>query len=763
MTATEDNPASRRLTSVEQAIADIWSDILGVQEISPHDTFAVLGGHSLLALQVLWRLQDQFRIELPLRSVFEAATLGDLARVVGEATAGRLGASIVASASRGDEIPLSAAQEQYWFFGELVPDQPVHNVPHALMLEGELDVESLERALRELVLRHEVLRTRFAVVEGRPRQVIDATAAIDIREVALGAGTDDGHELVRLVREEVRRPFDLAAAPLLRVLLIARSPVRHILLVTMHHIIIDGWSVQILLHELAGLYKAFHEGTTPTPATVAPQYVDYAVWERTALGSAAMDEQLSYWRERLANLPGPLKLPFAKDRQGQGSYHGAIHHFTIPAPLVRELRQLADQRSATMFMTLLAGFQATLFSYTGATDICIGTPAAGRVRKETETIVGPFVNVLVMRGDLAGDPPFSELLRATRGAAIAAYAHQEVPFQRLVRELRPARDLSRNPLVQILFWVLPHRLTNSEWDWGNLSASTFRVEGTHIQGDGSGAMGTAQMDLTILVREQGDELCCSIRYRDDLFERGAVEEMAGRLTQVLRNVAQAPDQPLSSLVPAPPRSEERLSPRDTERMLRELAGVADVAVLPVRTGPAEDEVLVAYVTGAGVPGLEELRAHLTERLPAPLVPSSFFWLPALPVTPTGALDLAALPAPMARFGQPAAYVPPCDGTEKVVAEIWSELLGRPQIGAQDGFFELGGYSILAMEALWRIEQELGVRLPIVTFFEAPSLARLAEEIERAATAELHRRAPVSHLDVLGQPRDCGSLVEFLNG
>jgi acyl carrier protein len=655
----------RPLTGVEQTVAGIWSELLGVTGIGPDDRFSALGGHSLLTLQVLWRLQDRYGVDLTLQSVFQASTLADLAGVVEDALGRLAGQPTIMATPRDGAVPLSAAQEQLWFFNELVPDHPLYNVPHGLRLEGDLDSRSLQRALAEMVRRHDILRTRFVVSDGEPKQVVDPSVPTDLRIVDLRAGSDDDTAIGRVIRHEVRRPFDLTTGPPFRLLLIGLGETCHLLVVTMHHIVIDGWSVQVLLNELAALYRAFRAGTAPDLPEPELHYADYAVWQRSAAGARELDGQLRYWRHRLADLPEAPDLPFGKRRPEPGRYRGEIHHFEMDPTITTRLRALGDRESATLFMTLLAGLQCLLHRYTGMSVIGVGTPASGRVRREVESTVGPFVNTVVMRADLDDDPSFAQLLRRTRETAVTAYAHQEVPFQHVVRELRPIRDLRRNPLVQVLFWVLPRRLVASRSDWGELTVRPFRLEGAHLHEDGSGATGTVHMDLEVFVREQGDGLACSIRYRADLFERDAIERLSDDLVQVLRAVAQDPDRPVSS-------------------------------VLPI--------------------GIGSQRADAQPPAPDPL-PSD---RDSGPVRPQPTAPPGSTP-----------YVAPGTTTERAIATIWADLLGVKQVGAQDGFFELGGYSILAVQVLGRIERELGVRLPVTTMFEAPTLAWLAEEVDRA--------------------------------
>jgi amino acid adenylation domain-containing protein len=428
----------------EEVLAEIWAEVLGagrVERVGAHDDFFTLGGHSLLAMQVISRVRDAFGVELPLRSLFEAPTVAELAARIDQEGrgAGTPAPPPIVPVPRSGNLPLSFAQQRLWFLDRLAPDNPFYNVPGAVRLTGNLDVlhiGALRRTFREIVRRHEALRTTFPLMDGQPIQAIapvpgSLVPVIDLEIPGLGSGLSEETlraELARLSREEALRPFDLARGPLFRAHLIRLGAREHTLLINLHHIISDGWSLGILFRELATLYGAFSQGA-PSPLPELPiQYADFAVWQRGWLQGERLAAELDYWRRQLAGIPEVLELPYDHPRPAIESFRGATQGFELPAALVRELAALTRRRGATPSMTLLAGFQALLGRVSGREDLATGVAIANRTRREVEGLIGFFVNTLVVRGDLSGSPGFNKLLARTRETALAAYAHQDLPF-----------------------------------------------------------------------------------------------------------------------------------------------------------------------------------------------------------------------------------------------------------------------------------------------------------------------------------------------
>ncbi|HEX6291105.1 MAG TPA: amino acid adenylation domain-containing protein [Herpetosiphonaceae bacterium] len=525
-------------TPTEEVLAGIWAAVLGRAQVGVHDHFFELGGHSLLITQVMSRIQAAFQVKLPLRALFEAPTITELARRVDLERHAARGMAMPAlrRAPRQGELPLSFAQQRLWFLDQLEPNSPFYNIPVALRLDGTLDSTALERALNAIVGRHEALRTTFPNVQGRAAQVIAPTATINLALVDLRNQPPMTREarIKRLAAEEARQPFDLAHGPLLRATLVRADDAEHILLVTMHHITSDGWSMGIFVQELAALYRACASGAAE-PERMLPelpiQYADYAIWQREWLHGAVLDEQLAYWKQQLSDLP-TLDLPTDHPRPPVQSFHGATQRFEISAPVTEALRALSRREGVTLFMTLLATWQTLLARYSGQRDIVVGTPIAGRTHAETESLIGFFVNTLVLRTNLTGDPGFRELLARVRDVALEAYAHQDLPFEMLVDELQPERDMSRNPLFQVLFALQNMPMPAVE-------LPDLRLESIPAES------GAAKFDLWLALREGPDTLLGTLEYATDLFDASTIARMIDHFQQLLMSIADEPDRPVS--------------------------------------------------------------------------------------------------------------------------------------------------------------------------------------------------------------------------
>ncbi|HEU0077678.1 MAG TPA: amino acid adenylation domain-containing protein, partial [Longimicrobiaceae bacterium] len=441
-------------TPVEEVLAGIWAEVLRLEQVGVEESFFELGGHSLLATWVVSRVREVFAVELPLRALFEGPTVAELAGRVEEMR--RAGLPVlppVVPVERAGALPLSFAQERLWFIDRLEPGSAVYNIPGAWRLEGALDEAALERALGEIVRRHEALRTVFAEVDGSPVQVIAPFGAFALPvEDLSGLGEADREAAVgRRAGEEARRPFDLSAGPLFRAALLRLGAEEHVLLLSVHHVVSDGWSLGVLYRELSALYEAYHEGGESPLPEVGVQYADHAVWQRAHLRDGALEGKLAYWRERLADAPALLELPTDHPRPAVQTFRGAHERIELPLELLERLQALGRSEGATLYMVLLGAFQVLLSKYSGSEDIVVGSPIAGRTRKELEELIGLFVNTLALRTDLSGDPSFREVLGRVREATLGAYEHQEVSFERLVAELQPERTLSHSPLFQVMF------------------------------------------------------------------------------------------------------------------------------------------------------------------------------------------------------------------------------------------------------------------------------------------------------------------------
>ncbi|HEX7243296.1 MAG TPA: amino acid adenylation domain-containing protein, partial [Longimicrobiaceae bacterium] len=532
-------------TPVEEALAGIWAEVLRLEAVGVHDGFFALGGHSLLATRVVSRVREVFRVELPLRVLFEGPTVAELAGRVEEIRrAGAPALPPVVPVDRARPLPLSFAQERLWFLDRLEPGSALYNVPRALRLRGALDAAALERALGEIVRRHEALRTVFRETDAGPVQVVAPFAgfALPVEELA---GPDQAE---RRAAEAAARPFDLSAGPLFRAVLLRVGEEEHVLLLCMHHVVSDGWSMGVLFRELSALYAAYREGWESPLAELAVQYADYAVWQREQLRGDALERQLGYWRERLGGAPALLELPTDHARPPVQSFRGASERMELPAALLKRLRELGRREGATLFMVVLGAFQALLSRYSGSEDVVVGSPVAGRGRREVEELIGFFVNTLVLRTDLSGDPSFRELVGRVREVTLGAYEHQEVPFEKLVAELQPERSLSHSPLFQVTF-----TLEDGDEAGGSLAGlETRRVEAEPA---------SAKYDLMLGIGAHPQGMQGVLTYGAELFEPGTVRRMLRHLERVLEQVAEDPDVRLSGI--------ELLSPEESRRVVEE--------------------------------------------------------------------------------------------------------------------------------------------------------------------------------------------------
>ncbi|HEV2735978.1 MAG TPA: amino acid adenylation domain-containing protein, partial [Longimicrobiaceae bacterium] len=523
--APEEGAAPR--TAAEEVLAALYADLLGVEAPGADGSFFELGGHSLLATRLVSRVREAFAVELPLRAVFEAPTVAGLA--------GRIGALRLAGAPvlppvervpRDGPLPASFAQQRLWLVDRMEPGSAAYNMPAVLRLRGALDVDALRRSLDALVERHEALRTTLEERGGAPVQVIHppAPAALEVVEVACEA------EAARLAGAEAMRPFDLAVGPLMRCALLRLAPDDHVACFTLHHVVSDAWSNEVLVRELSAFYGAFGRSEEVSLPELPVQYADYAVWQRAWLAGATLEEQVGWWRERLAGAPPLLELPTDRPRALGQSAAAGTHSFALSPELSAGLRTLARKEGATLFMAALAGWQALLGRWSGQDDVVVGSPVAGRTRRELEGVIGFFVNMLVLRAELGGGATWRELLGRVREGALGAYAHQDLPFERLVEEVATERSLTHTPLFQVTF-----SLERSARERGGLRLGDVALEGFAAGGR------AAQFDLDLTLMDGGDALRGAIRYRTALFDEATVARMAGDLETLLAAMAAAPE------------------------------------------------------------------------------------------------------------------------------------------------------------------------------------------------------------------------------
>ncbi|HEX8819773.1 MAG TPA: amino acid adenylation domain-containing protein, partial [Archangium sp.] len=536
--SSQDRPRTPARTPTEQLLASIWAQVLHIREVDANDNFFELGGHSLLATQVVSRVRAAFGVELSLRALFEEPTLAALATRLESASRESQGVRLppLMPVTRTGELPLSFAQQRLWFLDQLEPGSATYNLFTAVRMEGTLDVSALERSFQELVHRHESLRTTFRSTDTEAVQVIHPELSLPLSVVDLGSvpGAEHETQVQRLAREETQSPFDLIRGPLLRVKLLKLGETQHVLVLTMHHIVSDGWSMGVLIKEVAALYQAFASGQ-PSPLPGLPlQYADYASWQRQWLRDEALETQLAYWRQQLAQAPQVLELPTDRPRPAVQTYRGANHSVMLPAELSRAVTALGQREGATPFMVLLAAFQALLSRYSGQRDISVGSPIAGRTHADTEGLIGFFVNTLVLRTRLEGNPSFRELLGRVRQVALGAYAHQDVPFEKLVEELKPQRSLSHSPLFQVMLTF--QNTPTSRIDLPGLALNSLAPE-SH----------TAKFDLTLALEDTTEGLAATLEYNTDLFEPETAARMLGHLRVLLEAATANPELSLSAL------------------------------------------------------------------------------------------------------------------------------------------------------------------------------------------------------------------------
>jgi amino acid adenylation domain-containing protein/FkbM family methyltransferase len=522
------------LTETEQAVAAIWAELLKVEHIGRADDFFDLGGDSLLAIRAVARVRDVFGVDVQTRTLFEHPTLGDLATVLAAAKGSRSEATRIERRAQGGPCALSFAQEQLWFLDQLAPGSPVYNIVDVIPVGGPYHADAMRRALHELARRHDILRTAFPQSDGHPQQVVDPAIELGVGDLDLRAVPAAERERAwrRVVRDEGRKPFDLARAPLLRATVVHVSDAEHRLLLTVHHIVADEWSMELIHQEILQLYEALAHGR-PSPLAALPiQYADFACWQRAWLQGPVLEQEIAYWQNELAGARLVLDLPTDKPRPAVQTFRGATEGFELPRALLDRVKAMGRNEQATLFMTLEAGFAALLHRYTGQDDLLVGTPISGRTRSETERLIGCFLNTVVLRSRFSDGLTCRGLVRQVRERALGAYAHPDLPFERLVAALAPDRDASRTPLFQAMFVLHnPDGVSQVSKVSGNRQLET----------------GTSKFDLTLLLSETPHGLEGMIEYNTDLFEAETVRRMCGHYATLLEAMARDPEQRVATL------------------------------------------------------------------------------------------------------------------------------------------------------------------------------------------------------------------------
>ena len=765
----------RPLKAVEEGLLEIWSEVLNraPADLGAHSSFFELGGHSLLATRVVARVRAVFGVELALREVFEAPTLVELAQRVELALSGgaaRLPA-LKPAARDGGELPLSFGQERLWFLAQLEPESPAYNMSFTARFEAGLNVAVLSHALSELLRRHEVLRTELAVRDGRPVQKVLAAPEVCVPMIDLGRLPSAARpKLVGWLRSaESLCPFDLSRGPLLRVRVLRLGEAGDLLLATMHHIVSDGWSMDVFARELGMLYGAAARGERALLPELTVQYADYAVWQRRWFSGQELERQLTYWREQLMDVPPVIQLPTDRPRPAQPAYRGATVSWYWPEELAAGLRQTSREAGATLFMTLLAGFQALLSYYSGQTRVAVGTPISGRRFLEIENLIGFFVNTLVLRGDLSGDLTFSKHLEQARETVLEAHEYQDLPFEKLVDELTPERSLSHTPLFQVMF---------------SLDATQRRSQAT----TGSGAPDTdqrrvAKFELSLSLSTLAEGIGGIAEYSVDIFDATTVRSFVKHLGNFLAGAVANPRERLVALPWLGSPERHQLLLEWSEGLPGTDSSTARWPPVPGLGSPIANRRIYLLdrrlhpVSARIAGGLAIASAGLARRYPRrgalsarQFIPDPFACEPGGRLyrtgdlaryrsdgeieflgrvdhqrTPKGKADrrrLSRRPLPRRRPQDTGAA--PRDTVELGMIQLFQELLGRDDVGSADSFFDLGGHSLMAVRLMARIEERFDRRIPLSKLFQAPSAGQLARLVRQGATPDFDTLVPIRH-------------------
>jgi amino acid adenylation domain-containing protein len=524
--------------SIEKELTELWTEILGIDEIGVYDNHFDLGGNSLTAMQVCAQVEKLFKISISLRQFFESPTIASVSAAISAVcrTAGTSSELRLEPCSRSTILPLSFAQQRLWFLDQWAPGNPVYNVCEAHRLKGRLDLDALEKSLNEVVQRHEILRTTFPVLNDQPTQTIEPALRLKLAIIDMQARPEiERHERsLDVAGQEARRPFDLARGPLLRVAVVRLAEDEHLLLFTLHQIVCDGWSMQIFRREFRACYDAFSEGRIPSLPPLSLQYVDFAMWQHRLLQEDVLRPQVSFWRSQLGRQLPILNIPADHARPARQNFRGGKVFFVVPKGSTAALNELSREEGVTLFMTLLAAFKILLHRYSGQEELAVGFPVANRNLAETGNLIGFCVNTLVARSDLSGDPTVKEFLKRVRDVCLGAFAHQDLPFERVVQEVQPPRDSNRNPLFEVMFAFQNIPL-------GNLRLTNLISTSESIDS------GTSKFDLTLSLAERDKMLVGFFEYSSELFERHTIERMVSHFQTLMRGLVADRHLPISKL------------------------------------------------------------------------------------------------------------------------------------------------------------------------------------------------------------------------
>ena len=535
------DPASAQVprSQLEIQLAQIWCEVLEIESLSLDQSFFELGGHSLSATQVVSRLQEVFQIEVSLSTFMQRSRVADWVEMLEESGWKAPTAAPeqrILPIPRDEELPLSYAQQRLWIVHQLEPDDPSYNVFAAFRMQGPLVVSVLQQSLTEIVRRHEVLRTTFKMGKSAPVQHIvnPSPVSLPLLDISNLEHQQRETELLQLANQEANAPFNLSVGPLLRVKLVRLAQDQHVAMLTMHHIVTDGWSIELLARELSALYSAYVQGLVSPLPDCTLQYVDYAAWQRARQENDGFEKDLYFWRQQLAGIPLQLALPTDYPRTEEQNSQGAMHETLLGAELTRSLKLLSQQEGTTLFMTMLAAWSSLLHMHTHQQDIVVGTSIAGRNYKETEELLGFFINTLPLRTRFTGNPSLRHILQQARSVALEAFEHQDAPFELIVSELHPDRVNGMTPLFQVLLTF--HNTKSVELHFSDIALSKLEI-----------AEATAKYDIVLIVDEQEEQLRVIWNYKTSLFATPTIVRWATHFTTVLQEMVQEPDMLLSLL------------------------------------------------------------------------------------------------------------------------------------------------------------------------------------------------------------------------
>lgn len=523
------------MTETEKTVVRIWGETLGVENIGLHDDFFDLGGHSLLATQTLVKIANETGVLLRVADLFDTPTVSDIARKLDEGNQNTQTSSIPL-VSRTSDIPLSYAQQRLWFLDKLEPHSAAYNIPFGMRINGKVDIDALRKALDKLIVRHESLRTTIKTVDGEASlKIIDQLRCdLPVTDLSkLPAPTSEA-EVDSLAREEASRPFDLATSPLFRTRLLKLNDNEYVMLVTMHHVISDGWSLAVFFEELNEIYAGMTKGVDVHLPELKLQYADFASWQRGPLAEEQIARQLEFWGSKLAGAEPLLEFPTDRQRPLVQTYRGANYRTTFSPELLEELRVFSRNEGVSLFMTLLAAFYTLVYRHTNQEDLVLGVPIANRNYSDIERVIGFFANTLALRADLSGAPSFRTFLDQVKALALESYDNQDVPFEKLVEHLNPKRSLSHNPIFQVMFGL--HNTPPLKPELSGLNLTPIEMN-----------TGTSRFDMEVLVRENEDGLGVLAEYSTDLFDESTIERFIERFEVLLRGIVKNPEENISVL------------------------------------------------------------------------------------------------------------------------------------------------------------------------------------------------------------------------